>query len=83
MFQYSKPMRMSPEYSEVIAAVAIGILTAIFISAFVVLVIICRRQKLYYKATNRDSYEDTTRYSSNMSGKKILQIFLQARSDAD
>lgn len=52
---------MSPEYTEMIAAIAIGVLSAIFISAFLILVLICRRQKMYYKAKACDSYEDTTR----------------------
>lgn len=54
---------MSPEYTEMIAAIAIGVLSAIFISAFLILIVICRRQRLYYKATVCDSQEEvTTRY---------------------
>jgi len=52
---------MSPEYTEMIAAIAIGVLSAIFISAFLVLIVICKRQKLYYKATICDNEESVTR----------------------
>ncbi|XP_044750475.1 transmembrane protein 98-like [Coccinella septempunctata] len=38
---------LPPEYSEMIAAVAIGVLSAIFISAFVILIMICRRQQAF------------------------------------
>lgn len=41
---------LSPEYSEMIAAVAIGVLSAIFISAFVILIMICKRQQTYKKS---------------------------------
>jgi len=51
---------MSPEYTEMIAAIAIGVLSAIFISAFLVLIVICRRQKLYYKATICDNDDALT-----------------------
>ncbi|XP_022908149.1 transmembrane protein 98-like [Onthophagus taurus] len=50
---------MSSEYTEMMAAIAIGVLTAIFISAFVILVVICRRQRVfYYKSTFCASQED-------------------------
>lgn len=52
---------MPPEYTEMIAAIAIAVLTAIFISAFIILIIICRRQKIYYKATICDNHEDISR----------------------
>ncbi|KAL3282905.1 hypothetical protein HHI36_006063 [Cryptolaemus montrouzieri] len=45
---------MPPEYSEMIAAIAIGVLSAIFISAFVILIMICRRQRIY-----KHSYTDS------------------------
>ncbi|KAK9873011.1 hypothetical protein WA026_020356 [Henosepilachna vigintioctopunctata] len=44
---------MPAEYSEMIAAIAIGALSAIFISAFVILILICRRQRTY-----KQSYAD-------------------------
>lgn len=49
---------MSPEYTEMIAAIAIGVLSAIFISAFLILIVICRRQRLYYKATACDNQDE-------------------------
>ncbi|KAI4464628.1 transmembrane protein 98 [Holotrichia oblita] len=52
---------MPPEYTEMIAAIAIAVLTAIFISAFIILIIICRRQKIYYKATICENHEDMSR----------------------
>jgi len=45
---------MSPEYAEMVAAIAFGVLSAIFVSAFVILIVICRRQRLFYKATYLD-----------------------------
>lgn len=41
-----------------IAAIAIGVLSAIFISAFLILIVICRRQKLYYKSRACDNLEE-------------------------
>ncbi|KAJ8973489.1 hypothetical protein NQ317_018762 [Molorchus minor] len=52
---------MAPDYAEMIAAIAFGVLSAIFISAFVILVVICRRQKLIYKTTYIDAQNDTSR----------------------
>ncbi|EFA03806.1 transmembrane protein 98 [Tribolium castaneum] len=52
---------MSPEYTEMVAAIAFGVLSAIFVSAFVVLVIICRRQRLYYKSTYLDNQNEMSR----------------------
>ncbi|CAH0556937.1 unnamed protein product [Brassicogethes aeneus] len=52
---------MSPEYTEMIAAIAFGILSAIFISAFVILIIICKRQKLLYKGNYFDAQSETSR----------------------
>jgi len=40
---------MSSEYAEMVAAIAFGVLSAIFVSAFVILVVICRRQRLFYQ----------------------------------
>lgn len=48
------------EYAEVIAAVSIGVLSAIFISAFLILILICRRHRLYKKAICQQ-FEDYTR----------------------
>lgn len=52
---------MSPEYAEMVAAVAFGVLSAIFVSAFVILIVICRRQKLFYKSNYLDAHHDFTR----------------------
>ncbi|XP_056639410.1 transmembrane protein 98-like isoform X1 [Diorhabda sublineata] len=41
---------MKPDYAEMIAAIAFGVLSAIFVSAFVILIVICKRQKLFYKS---------------------------------
>lgn len=49
---------MSPEYTEMIAAIAIGVLSAIFISAFLILIVICRRQRMYYKAKVCENQEE-------------------------
>ncbi|CAG9838138.1 unnamed protein product [Diabrotica balteata] len=43
-------MKMKPDYAEMVAAVAFGVLSAIFVSAFVILVVICRKQKMFYKS---------------------------------
>ncbi|XP_030758287.1 transmembrane protein 98-like [Sitophilus oryzae] len=52
---------MSPEYAEMVAAIAFGVLSAIFVSAFVILIVICRRQRLVYKGTYLDAHHDVTR----------------------
>lgn len=52
---------MSPEYTEMVAAIAFGVLSAIFVSAFVVLIIICRRQRVYYKTTYLDNQSELSR----------------------
>nr|CAI5816924.1 unnamed protein product [Callosobruchus analis]CAI5860200.1 unnamed protein product [Callosobruchus analis] len=52
---------MSPEYAEMVAAVAFGVLSAIFISAFVILIVICKRQKYYVKKSIFDSHHEATR----------------------
>jgi len=52
---------MSPEYAEMIAAVAFGVLSAIFVSAFVILIVICRKQRLFYKETYLDTRHDLSR----------------------
>ncbi|XP_018319569.1 transmembrane protein 98-like [Agrilus planipennis] len=52
---------MNPEYTEMIAAIAIGVLSAIFLSAFIVLILICRRQKLYYKSKLCENDDFSTR----------------------
>ncbi|KAJ8938386.1 hypothetical protein NQ314_011519 [Rhamnusium bicolor] len=52
---------MSPEYAEMVAAIAFGVLSAIFVSAFVILVVICRRQRLFYKASYLDVHRDISR----------------------
>lgn len=52
---------MAPEYAEMVAAIAFGILSAIFVSAFVILIIICRRQRLFYKTTYLDMHHDISR----------------------
>ncbi|CAH1982117.1 unnamed protein product [Acanthoscelides obtectus] len=52
---------MSPEYAEMVAAVAFGVLSAIFISAFVILIVICKRQKYYVKRSIFDSHHEATR----------------------
>lgn len=41
---------MKPDYTEMVAAIAFGILSAIFVSAFVILIVICKRQKMFYKS---------------------------------
>ncbi|KAF5298455.1 hypothetical protein FQR65_LT01234 [Abscondita terminalis] len=46
---------MKPEYTEMVAAVAIAVLSVIFITAFLVLVVICKRQKMYLKSRLCDS----------------------------
>lgn len=51
---------MKPEYTEMIAAIAIAVLSVIFISAFLVLVVICKRQKMYIKSRLCDSDDVTT-----------------------
>jgi hypothetical protein len=53
---------MAPEYTEMVAVIAFGVLSVIFVSAFVVLIIICRRQRLYYKSTYLDSQNEMSRY---------------------
>ena len=55
---------MSPEYAEMIAAVAFGVLSAIFVSAFVILIVICRKQRLFYKETYLDTHHDLSRWVS-------------------
>lgn len=40
---------MSTEYAEMVAAIAFGVLSAIFVSAFVILVVICRKQRMFYQ----------------------------------
>lgn len=40
---------MPSQLNEMLALIAIGVLFAIFISAFLILIIVCRKQKLYYK----------------------------------
>ncbi|KAJ8954363.1 hypothetical protein NQ318_011036 [Aromia moschata] len=52
---------MSPDYAEMVAAIAFGVLSAIFVSAFVILIVICRRQKLLYKSTYIDAHNETSR----------------------
>nr|CAH7712204.1 unnamed protein product [Callosobruchus chinensis] len=52
---------MSPEYAEMVAAVAFGVLSAIFISAFVILIVICKRQKYYVKKSIFDTHHEATR----------------------
>lgn len=48
------------EFAEMIAAVSIGVLTAIFISAFLILILICRKHRIYKKALCQQ-FEDYTR----------------------
>ncbi|XP_045472317.1 transmembrane protein 98-like [Harmonia axyridis] len=73
---------MPPEYSEMIAAVAIGVLSAIFISAFVILIMICRRQQHY-----KQSYADgefsrpEIKLISNKSEVEIIDIDLSKSMD--
>ncbi|XP_074030925.1 transmembrane protein 98 isoform X2 [Leptinotarsa decemlineata] len=50
--------KMNPEYAEMVAAIAFGVLSAIFVSAFIILVVICRRQRLFYKASYLDSHHE-------------------------
>ncbi|XP_066141908.1 transmembrane protein 98-like [Euwallacea fornicatus] len=50
---------MSPEYAEMVAAIAFGVLSAIFVSAFVILIVICRRQRLFYKANFLDLHHES------------------------
>ncbi|KAK5646683.1 hypothetical protein RI129_005147 [Pyrocoelia pectoralis] len=45
---------MKLDYTEMVAAIAIAILSIIFICAFLVLIVICKRQRLYYKSTSCD-----------------------------
>ncbi|CAH1183289.1 unnamed protein product [Phaedon cochleariae] len=52
---------MNPEYAEMVAAIAFGVLSAIFVSAFVILIVICRRQRLFYKATYLDMHSEISR----------------------
>lgn len=52
---------MSPEYAEMVAAIAFGVLSAIFISAFVILILICRRQKLFNKFNYLDKQNEMMR----------------------
>lgn len=47
-------MKMKPEYAEMVAAIGFGVLSAIFVSAFVILIVICRRQRLFYKSALLD-----------------------------
>lgn len=49
---------MSMQYTETVVAIAIGVLTAVFVGALFVLVIICRRQRLYYKAGLCEKQDD-------------------------
>lgn len=49
---------MSLQYTETVVAIAIGVLTSVFIGALFVLVIICKRQRLYYKARLCDKQDD-------------------------
>lgn len=48
---------MKLDYTEMVAAIAIAILSVIFICAFLVLIVICKRQRLYYKSTSCDGEE--------------------------
>lgn len=65
--------RMSPEYTEMIAAIAIGVLSAIFLSAFLILIVICRRQRMYYKAKACGNQDEVTRWEGS--------VFSQVHSD--
>ncbi|ENN77363.1 hypothetical protein YQE_06188, partial [Dendroctonus ponderosae] len=56
--QYSTS-KMPSEYAEMIAAIAFGVLSAIFVSAFVILIVICRRQRLFFKSTYLDGAYET------------------------
>ncbi|KAL1490401.1 hypothetical protein ABEB36_013106 [Hypothenemus hampei] len=50
---------MSPEYAEMVAAIAFGVLSAIFVSAFVILIVICRRQRVFYKGNYLDFHQES------------------------
>lgn len=67
---------MAAQYYEIIAAVAIGVLSAIFISAFVILIAICRRQKLYYRSKQCENFEDMTRPEIMLIGPDKLDMEL-------
>ncbi|KAJ8920741.1 hypothetical protein NQ315_004880 [Exocentrus adspersus] len=67
---------MSPEYAEMVAAVAFGVLSAIFVSAFVILIVICRRQKLFYKASYLDSHLDVLRPEKQLIDPDIPELEL-------
>ncbi|CAG9858297.1 unnamed protein product [Phyllotreta striolata] len=63
-------MKLKPEYAEMIAAIGFGVLSAIFVSAFVILIVICRRQKLYYKSNLID---ESTRPEKHLIGPDVSE----------
>lgn len=52
---------VSAEYAEMIAAISIGVLSAVFISAFLILILICRKHKIYKKKILCQHLDDYTR----------------------
>lgn len=46
------------QYTETIVAIAIGVLTAVFVGSLFALVVICRRQRLYYKAKICEKHDE-------------------------
>lgn len=49
---------MSVQYTETVVAVAVGVLTAVFVGALFVLVVICKRQRSYYKSRLCEKQDD-------------------------
>lgn len=49
---------MSMQYTETVVAIAIGVLTSVFVGALFVLVVICKRQRLYYKSGLCEKQDD-------------------------
>ncbi|CAG9771644.1 unnamed protein product [Ceutorhynchus assimilis] len=67
---------MSPEYAEMVAAIAFGVLSAIFVSAFVILIVICRRQRLFYKAAYLDAHNHESRPEKQLIEPDIPELEL-------
>lgn len=67
---------MSPEYAEMVAAIAFGVLSAIFVSALVILIIICRRQRLFFKSKYLDAQSDISRYVFVLINEYMIKLLV-------
>ncbi|XP_060536377.1 transmembrane protein 98-like [Cylas formicarius] len=69
---------MPPEYAEMVAAIAFGVLSAIFVSAFIILIVICRKQRMIYKGTYLDTYQESTRPEKQLIEPEVPELELGA-----